>query len=238
MQPNSPNSFDTISFTIPSVYSTSNDSKLYTLSEILAYEADNKEENSQINPSSLQSLNFELPVPKFQVYTHPVWKSWKAVWNQEPINVDLEHLSVPETEKIYPNARFRFYLLTGNVKTLLEGPVFYQGMTLILNGCRSLDACYVIEWSEGEDHDFAYLRVVGTTSSGIPIPYDNRDYPTFILAVPAYLSTVPHRPMSSIDNLVGPSFLEDASSSGGSSGIHMFKIIRKVMKSVRKFFTK
>jgi hypothetical protein len=226
------------SFTIPSLYSSSNESKLLTLSEFLAYEADDEDDNQQFNPPSIFSFDFEFPVPDFQMYTHPIWKNWKAVWNQEPLAISLELLSVPQDEKFYPDARFRFYLAPGNIKTLLEGPVFCQGMTLVLGRCRSPDARYVIEWNEGEDDQFAYLRVVGTTSSGIPIPYDNRDFPTFILAIPKYLAAVPHRPVSSIDNLAGHSFLEDAPSSGGSSGIHMFKIIRKVMKSVCKLFAK
>ena len=152
--------------------------------------------------------------------------------------IDFEHLPAAQAEQHIPHVLYRLYLPLSSLNSLLDGPIIHHGTTIVFKGYENPFARYVIEWSEGEDHQYAYLRVVGTTDGGIPIPYDNPSYPTFILAVPVRLSTVPFRPQSSIDNIADP-FLEDAPlSSGVPSGTRMFKAIRKAVKTVRRFFKK
>jgi hypothetical protein len=229
---------DQISFTIPSSYNSStHSSQLYTFAEFLKYD-----QMWNVTLSTIDNLSIPEDFgPVFSTYMHPMWKNWNAVWKQEPFILKYNIQSLPQLEFEFPDAGYRFYLQSNQMKTLLGGPIIAQGTTVVFDGFETLFARYVIEWCEKKDHEYAYLRTVGYTDGGIPIPHDNHNFPTFILAVPVFLSTVPFRPpitsnpIDLVENLVTESTW--SSFEGGSSG-RISKIARKVMKSICKLFKK
>ena len=230
---------DEISFTIPSSHCSSTRSgPLYNFTEFLEYD-----KNWNITLSTIDNLSIQEDFnPVFPTYAHPDWKNWNAVWKQKPFILEYDALSLPQLEFEFPDAGYRFYLQSSQMKTLLGGPIIAQGATVVFNGFETPFARYVVEWCEGKDNEYAYLRTVGYTNGGIPIPHDDHDYPTFILAVPFFLSTVPFRsPIASNPiHLTGNPVMNGTWSSfeGGSSGNPISKIARRVVKSIRKLFKK
>ena len=130
--------------------------------------------------------------PEFHVYDHPLWSNWHALWNMKPFELDPMHLSIPSYETEFQGVLFRLFLNPSH--QILGSPIFHQGATLVFKGYNDPHNRYVIEWCQQKDHRYAYLKVVGTSKHGNPLPYNDPLYPSFILVVPRNLSTVPRPP--------------------------------------------
>jgi hypothetical protein len=75
-----------------------------------------------------------------------------------------------------------------------ETAQFRQGSTIYFKGDRVTDTQYVVEWCQQVKEENAYLKVVGVDKNSIPSPYNDPQYPTFILVVLAYASFVNFSP--------------------------------------------
>jgi hypothetical protein len=191
---------------------------LYTFKEVLALEPQNDEEEEAISDEV-----------GFCIYEHPLWKDWVAVMKQTPFIIDLNQtISQHETE--LQGALFRLYPKFADP---LYGRTFSQGTIIEFKRFDNDTAHYVVEWCKKKDLKNAYLEVVATTTSGIPIPYNHPTFPTIILAIPVYLSNVPHSSTFVQSNTI-PSIYNGKRRTSSRLGT----AIRGFIERVGKYFTK
>jgi hypothetical protein len=130
--------------------------------------------------------------PKFRIYDHPTWPNWPAVWNIPPFILDPKFLPIPSPETEFQGVLFRLSFKPSH--GMLGAPVIHQGTTLVFKGHDNPDVCHFVEWCQLIEDQHAYLKVSGVTKSGHFFPYNDPKHPSFILVVPAELSTVPYPP--------------------------------------------
>jgi hypothetical protein len=211
------------------------DSHLYSLKEILK-----SEESIPYNYSDLAANRSHSPPSFYSSYPHPPWMNWNAVWKQKPFEFDLDIIPPIQMETEFPNALFR--LEPEFVYAKYGGPIIHQGATIVFTGFDISQFRHVVEWCEHIDPDnyLAYLRVVGYTSTGEPLPFNDLGYPNFILVVPANISTVPHNPvtLSILTTTRNTNFNPTSSSllSGQKMKKFMFRIANGLKKHIMKYF--
>jgi hypothetical protein len=131
---------------------------------------------------------------------------------------------------------------------LLGSPIIFQGMIFSITD-ESDNARHVIEWCMKKDKKYAYLTLVGVTVTGEPIPFNDPEFPTIILAVPRHLSTVPSYPTHFLTPKTGTTKLEKESMVGKSQfsleekerttrWTTIVKSTSRIIKKVRGFFKK
>jgi hypothetical protein len=141
-------------------------------------------------PHNDEDEKYTIP-PPFQTYNHPSWDNWKKIWNAPPLILNPEFIPEPTLEFAFNHVLFR-----------LQPPLIYftafhptlkllQGMTIVFKGYRSPHSRFVVEWCQWADEDNAYIKIVGVNSIGIPFPFSDPDYPTFILVIPLCYADVP-----------------------------------------------
>jgi hypothetical protein len=133
----------------------------------------------------------QLLPPPFRTYDHPFETNWKQTWNTPPIVLDPEFIPDPILEFAFNRALFRLQLLPLYIQAFHKALIIHQFTTITFKGYESSHSRFIVEWCQWMDEEYAYLKVVGINSLGIPFSYNDPDYPTFILAVPICFTDVP-----------------------------------------------
>ena len=130
----------------------------------------------------------------FRAYNGPAWANWSEIWNQPPIELDIQDVSPPEFEFLFQFTLFRLSLQPSYLATTQEKFAIRQGTTFTYKGYDHEDVRFIVEWLQFIHEHNAYLKVVATTSDGKRIPYSDPDFPSFILIVPLCLAYIPTPP--------------------------------------------
>jgi len=120
---------------------------------------------------------------------HPKWHDWMTIWDRMPLVLNPLLIPVPTLEETFRGALLRLHLTEEHLPQS-HGVLFEQGTTIVFRGDRTTQTRYVVEWKEKADAHHAFLKVVGTNKRSRPRPYDDPQYPTFILIVPLHRSSV------------------------------------------------
>jgi hypothetical protein len=128
----------------------------------------------------------------FRTYDHPIWSNWTEIWDKPPLVLDPNQISNTTDEYAFRSALFRLSITS---KCIIRDPLtnlsIHQGTTIVFKDYEDFGARHIIEWCQWIEDHTAYLKVVGVNSSGDPFPYNDPDFPTFFLEVPACIANVP-----------------------------------------------
>ena len=142
--------------------------------------------------------NSTLPL-NFRTFGHPDWKNWRKIWNAPTIKIDHYLIPEPIVEDEIRSAIFRLHLSCSYIHAIHKRLTIQQGSTISFQGFDDTHVRHIVEWCHWIDEHDAYLKVVGVDSSGRPFPYNDPEFPSFILVVPSHFSQVPFPPaLSSI----------------------------------------
>jgi hypothetical protein len=128
--------------------------------------------------------------PTLRTYEHPRWINWDNIWNTSPIVFNPDNITI-EIENTFHSALYRVTTSSESIVDLPNFVTFRQGTTITFKGFESPYDRHIVEWCQWMDDHTAYLKVIGIRPSGVPIPWNDNDYPSFILEVPACIANVP-----------------------------------------------
>lgn len=155
-------------------------------------------------PPSFTDL-FRLPLdnkpktfPPFQVYEPPFFQDLKSLWKVPPIILNGTRIPRPILEPQFHSASYRLHLYPDNIADIDRNLLIKQGTTIVFSDTRNLPSWFrfVVEWCQWVENHMAYLKVVGISVTGERYPYDDPQYPSFILVVPICITHVPIPPSS------------------------------------------
>ena len=128
-----------------------------------------------------------LSHPSFRTYDHPKWHNWYNIWNAPPITINASSISKPTVETEFHSALFRLRISSKDLhKTPLK-----QGTTIEFKGFENQRIRFIVEWCQKTTAQYAYLKVTGISIFRTHSPYNDPDFPSFILVVPKSLAHVP-----------------------------------------------
>ena len=140
---------------------------------------------------SIEPIEDESKLPlQFRTYDHPAWNNWDEIWKTPPIELDTNIIPNPEVEFLFQSSRYRLQLDSSYFKNKRYCTI-RQGTTITFKGYDHQDVRFVVECLQWIHEHNAHLKVTAITSNKICLPYNDPDYPSFILIVPLCLTLVP-----------------------------------------------
>jgi hypothetical protein len=123
-------------------------------------------------------------------FEHPEWpkRKWNAIWESKPFVLDPIVIPAPTVEETIHGVLLRIHLTAEHLPA--QCPQFEQGTIVTFKGDYTSDVRYVVEWCKLIKGNNAYLKVVATGKNRYPYPFNDPQYPAFLLIVPSYLSLV------------------------------------------------
>jgi len=117
-------------------------------------------------------------------FEHPRWSfsEWYNIWESKPIMLNPSIIPPPTIEETFHGALLRVHLTHRHLSTTTA--LFAHGTTIAFEGDDRSQARYVVEWCERIEDNIVYLKVVGMDRLQNPYPYNDPNFPAFILAIP------------------------------------------------------
>jgi hypothetical protein len=132
----------------------------------------------------LQFLTEASPSIRNCTSKHPKWRNWDATWKSLPVELDPAVIPVPTIENTFHGILLRIHLSAQHLTITTTTPRFAQGTIIHFKGDDTSRARYIVEWCEQVKDGNAYFKVVAVDKHQNPFPFNDPQFPSFILIVP------------------------------------------------------